>query len=360
MSSTPQSPSSRRGFTLIELLVVIAIIAVLIALLLPAVQAAREAARRSQCVNNPKQLALAALNYESANLVLPSGSCSQVDPVKGATYYVANFSSFVRMLNYAEQTPIFNAVNFNLTWENIENTTIAGVAINALICPSDNLPPAPITAKTTGTNFGYDVVPTNAVQNFTSYGGNAGTFAISYYTGKSSGATILAGFNGVIYNDSVVPLSLITDGTSNTFLFGERAKALFPRFDSNYYISDGAWQTGNYYDTQVCTLYPPNAGTSSTGGLTPAGIAYYYAEDGASMHPGGVNFSFCDGSVHFIKNSINSWSFSNGSADSYGDVLPNGTTLSGSTFTITPTAVLGVYQKLSTRGLGEVIDANSY
>ena len=115
----------RRGFTLIELLVVIAIIAVLIALLLPAVQAAREAARRAQCVNNLKQLALAAMNYEQSNLCFPAGSYSQIDPVKGATYYRANFSSFVRMLPFTEQSSLYNAVNFNLTYANIQNFTVA-------------------------------------------------------------------------------------------------------------------------------------------------------------------------------------------------------------------------------------------
>src|SRR5215467_6885157 len=106
---------ARAGFTLIELLVVIAIIAVLIALLLPAVQAAREAARRAQCTNNLKQLGLAAANYHDVNGSFPGGSYSPL--AKPATWHFAqNFSSFVRMLPFTEQSPIYNAVNFNMNY----------------------------------------------------------------------------------------------------------------------------------------------------------------------------------------------------------------------------------------------------
>src|SRR5438309_2228365 len=130
---SPRTTTS--GFTLIELLVVISIIAVLISLLLPAVQSAREAARRAQCTNNLKQLALAAHNYISAVGSLPQGIQFQYDPNSG--FFWSSGSLLVPLMQYAEQQQIFNAVNFDINMYNAPNTTISGVGVSTLWCPSD-------------------------------------------------------------------------------------------------------------------------------------------------------------------------------------------------------------------------------
>jgi len=380
-----------RGFTLIELLVVIAIIAVLISLLLPAVQSAREAARRAQCTNNLKQIALAANNYESSNGCFPGGSYSGLNgfnPPHWGTY-PENWSCFARMLPYFEQAPMYSAINFNLNSCDVSNLTICGVRVASLICPSDvqnDTIPMPATQSSppgvlpgwslnlipSGADAVFPLPPGNWLQAFTSYGGNAGTFTFGYSNLMST--SILGYFNGVIYNDSSVKIAGITDGTSNTFLFGEHSKGLLYMLDPGYAVSDNSWNSGRWYDTLFATLYPLNLGNGNNVSFGANNASYYYPTTAGSFHPGGANFAFCDGSVRFIKNSINSWSFNTGNADSYNDAMPDYTTYT--TVHATAPAVktgyylansqngtpaqLGVYQKLSTRNGGEVISADGY
>jgi prepilin-type processing-associated H-X9-DG protein len=354
----------------------------LIALLLPAVQAAREAARRAQCTNNLKQIALAANNYESSNGAFPGGSYSGLNgfnPPHWSTY-PENFSVFVRMLPFFEQSAMYNATNFNLESADIANVTIAGVQINSLICPSDTqnqaigFPSQRASSSGVIPGWSFNENPTtysNIVglpQQFTSYAGNAGTFTFGYSNLMSP--TILGFFNGVIYNDGTVRIAAITDGTSNTFIFGEHSKGHLFTLDPGYAISDNSWQSGRWYDTLFATLYPLNLAAGNGAAISSTGYGYYYPTDAGSYHPGGANFSMCDGSVRFIKNSIASWTFFTGNADSYGDAMPDGTV-----FTVVPatgtaiksgeylangTAQLGVYQALSTRAGGEVISSDQY
>jgi prepilin-type N-terminal cleavage/methylation domain-containing protein/prepilin-type processing-associated H-X9-DG protein len=378
----------RLGFTLIELLVVIAIIAVLIALLLPAVQSAREAARRAQCTNNLKQLGLAAANYESSNLCFPGNSYTGTlfNPPAYSAKYPESFSAFVRMLPFFEQSPMYNATNFSLNAGDPSNLTIGGVQVASLVCPSDLQNTSVVlptqqqqTTTAPGWSFYniYPLPPGTWTQAFSSYGGNAGTFAFGFSNIMSP--TIFSFYSGTVYNDSSVKISAITDGTSNTFLFAERSKGHMFTNDQFYCISDAQWNVGRYFDTLISTLYPVNLGFGTTAGAATAygsGLTYnYYATtDAGSYHPGGANFGFCDGSVKFIKNSISSWSFNAGNADSFMDAMPDNTTFTAVPATAPYTrtgdylalsgangnAQLGVYQQLSTRAGGEVISSDSY
>jgi prepilin-type N-terminal cleavage/methylation domain-containing protein/prepilin-type processing-associated H-X9-DG protein len=364
------SPPHRRrsGFTLIELLVVIAIIAVLIALLLPAVQSAREAARRAQCTNNLKQIALAANNYESSNGCFPSGSYSNFNGgPPGSTSstcatgvvgckYVENHSVFVRMLPFTEQSAMYNAVNFGLNSGNWENLTICGVQINILNCPSEpSMDPSVISPTTSSASFNtYKITSLPAgtwLQYFTSYAGNAGTWDFGYNTTYNSPSE-LGMYNGTIYNEGTIRLAMITDGTSNTMLFGEHSRFALQKAGNGYINSDCSWNSPRYYDTLFSTFYPPNPPTSKN-------FSYYYPEASASNHPGGVNVAFCDGSVHFIKNTINCWPISGVNQSSYGDYYPDGVTTANYIWSF-GTAQLGIWQKLSTRAGGEVVSSDSY
>ncbi len=383
MSSPPLQ--RRAGFTLIELLVVIAIIAVLIALLLPAVQSAREAARRAQCTNNLKQIALAANNYESANGVFPGGSYTGTlwNPPHWGTY-PENFSCFTRMLGYFDNSAMYNAINWNLTSADIANVTVCGIRVASLVCPSDTqnetIPfPSSRSSSNVTPGWSFNEIPGNfptiagLPQAFTSYAGSAGTFTFGF--SNLMPPAVVQAHNGVIYNDSAVRIAAITDGTSNTFIFGEHSKGHLFIIDPGYAVSDNSWQSGRWYDTLFATLYPVNLGIGNNqgfgGGTSPG---YYYPTVAGSFHPGGANFAFCDGSVHFIKNSISSWSFNAGNGDSYQDAMPDNTTF----VTVQPTAPyiksgsyllhnlngipaqLGVYQQLSTRAGGEVVSSDGY
>ncbi len=352
----------RRGFTLIELLVVIAIIAVLIALLLPAVQAAREAARRSQCVNNLKQLSLAAMNYESSNGCYPGGSYTGIN-APAIMHFPQNFSCFVRMLPYTEQSVVYNNVNFNFGYANWPNATIAGVRLSILQCPSDikNDPNFIRTVRGRGYNYGVNyaegITDNTYLQQFTSYGGNQGTWPV-YYSQTYNNPPEWTQINGVIYDDSSVKIADITDGTSNTILFAERSKGNLYVYDPGYALSDGGWNSGRYYDTSINTFYPPNIGLGGSG----AGAGDFsgdYPSTASSQHPGGVNVSFSDGSVRFVKSTISSWSYVAGGSPN----LPVGVTYNPGplyTYTVSPGTFLGVWQQLSTRAGGEVISADSF
>jgi prepilin-type N-terminal cleavage/methylation domain-containing protein/prepilin-type processing-associated H-X9-DG protein len=383
MRKTLEGRAKPRGFTLIELLVVIAIIAVLIALLLPAVQSAREAARRAQCINNLKQLGLATHNYLSSQLVFPQGIQWQANYHSGGCW--TSGSCLASLTMFMEQVQVFNATNFSVNMYNEPNTTISAIGIASLWCPSD-----PVVQNIyTYPPGGVATMPTTALpMHFTSYGFNSGEFFIFDQTNAviqgncQASADAAPGeqqMNGLVYYLSHVPLQAITDGTSNTFMVGERAHGKFPPSDVNCW---NWWTSGNYGDTMFNTLYGINtwhqrpfnyAASSAWTGANPGvcagttGPDEYVASLG-SFHPGGANVCFADGSVKFIKDSISSWTINPSSIGTPGTpstaCVPMGVTLGTSTdpnvYVVPLGTYVGVLQQLSTRNGGEVVSADSY
>jgi prepilin-type N-terminal cleavage/methylation domain-containing protein/prepilin-type processing-associated H-X9-DG protein len=360
MKKSFRLPVERRGFTLIELLVVIAIIAVLIALLLPAVQSAREAARRAQCTNNLKQLALAAMNYESANQTFPMGDFQGRDWTNPANLINQNFGHFVPLTQFYEQGAIFNALNTSVMIYEYPNSTISGIGLSILWCPSDagviglRYPGAP------GDGWDNSPIP----MTFSSYAGNMGPLIYDTFhaSNPAASAPFMSQMQGIFSQCGgpaivgPVKIAQITDGTSNTMIYGEHAHG---KLTTNDIFGINWWTSGDYGDTTYCTMFPPNyfSSDAATQNASNGGTAVNpppqlvprqsdFSDTCTSFHPGGCNFAFCDGSVRFVKNSVNSW---NSLAIQYINPAYN---LNGQKY--------GVYQALSTRNGGEVISSDAY
>jgi prepilin-type N-terminal cleavage/methylation domain-containing protein/prepilin-type processing-associated H-X9-DG protein len=345
--------SKDRGFTLIELLVVIAIIAVLIALLLPAVQSAREAARRAQCVNNLKQIALASHNYHDQQGAFPMGIPMKPD-VDFGFQYVEDQSTFVSMLGQFDQMPLYNAMNFSRSIYSGPNSTVYQTGVASLWCPSD----AQIIGKRSSFGVYYD--NPNLTVAYTSYSACTGTWypeilffcTINYPAPMSSCPAwqpIITNANGIFYYNSPTKIANITDGTSNTMLYSEKANGLFTASES---LCFNWWGDAVSGDTNFTTLYPINAYKKVPNVADE--YDWSWVEGASSFHPGGANFAFADGSVRFLKDTIQTWPFN--PATGY----PVGVTNTTGVYNLAPGTQVGVYQKLSTRALGELVSSDQY
>jgi len=293
----------RSGFTLVELLVVIAIIGVLVALLLPAVQAAREAARRTQCINQLKQFVVAAHNYHDTMLCFPAGRNRR------------DISAHAALLPYFEQSNVHGLVDYTVSWNNANNDAARGAKISFFNCPSD--PQQLMPAGYAGT----------------SYRANQGSGVLwdMPSTNPSNVNFNMPPPNGVFYVNSYLRMASITDGTSNTAAFSEHQKGDFSdgiatkadTFEPGTHpanadealaqcnaidITDltfqgrsdvGApWIQGYHSTTIYFHVMPPNGRSC----MYPPGRI---GTSASSQHPGGVIVALCDGSVRFVSQTIN-------------------------------------------------------
>ena len=347
---------SRRGFTLIELLVVIAIIAVLIALLLPAVQMAREAARRTQCRNNLKQIGLALHNYESTYRIFPGAPTGFTRATPGGVLKIwGRHTIHTAILPYLEQEGLYGAVNFSTSTSNAAasanrfdtdptNVTMRIIRLEAFLCPSDS-PPALVVAAVAGRLVAGKWSGNNYVAcTGSGFAANADSNDGLFRAKPPSGAAAPVWPTGQGFPTPRTHADII-DGTANSAAFSERvvgfaanatasnnrntykingaqpntfaAASLYKsncdaisattarynngRTDGNQCCIGLSWFVGKDYYTKYNHLNTPNANAC----LTTGQGAHRGSVPPSSYHPGGVNVLMCDGTVRFVSDNVN-------------------------------------------------------
>jgi len=333
LSDTPGVPPCdqpvryNHGFTLVELLVVIAIIGVLVALLLPAVQAAREAARRSQCLNNLKQIGLAFHNYHSARGHFAPGWTEDNRDI--AADRGPNLAWGYHILPYMEQAPLYEQfdptlpASFGTQGGQVQNIDLIGLPVEAYRCPSSD---SPLTHYVAGQGNFYPEIPEYAISNYVGSGSSCEVCQTGYLPDKRNGAERAENcfetnpnsplpfpipvqrtdHNGVIYRNSNLPLKRIIDGSSNTFLIGERFHGEFVE-----------QATGRTLFTQAYWAGIPGPSSNQLAcfaGLLTSFVKYReqfqapmingHVYGFNSKHPGGVHITLCDGSARFFTDDM--------------------------------------------------------
>lgn len=313
----------QRGFTLIELLVVIAIIAILIALLLPAVQQAREAARRSTCKNNLKQLGLAIHNYHDTHRQFPPlGIVTRAGTICPG-YGAPNISGITLLLPYFDQANVYNTYNFDIGQDDTSiNTVEMNTNIPILQCPSDPNQNVQMTGGCLKFPFA-----ANLTNGGTNYIFGAGTGAWAYFTGGIPAISV--GATGIFMPNGNKKMRDVTDGTSNTIAMGETLWVTHHNGDPANGQGKPAWAVGfgpqlgfsstggiNFeWETFGANCHGPNVTTGSFCGGPSIGAAL------ASRHVGGCHCLLADGSVRFLSENIDQTTLDNLSQRADGNVL---------------------------------------
>jgi prepilin-type N-terminal cleavage/methylation domain-containing protein/prepilin-type processing-associated H-X9-DG protein len=300
------------GFTLIEVLVVIAIVGLLIALLLPAVQATREAARRAQCADNLKQFGLALHNYHDLIGSFPPAYVSAVPPgVENYPELGTGWGWGAMILGQLEQRPVFDSVNFQMPIPDAASGTPRRTVLSVFLCPSST-PDGP--TRVTGDEDQAVVLVDDVAAG--QYVASAGQGEVEELPGSN---------NGLLFRNSRIAFRDVTDGLGQTLLVGERSRNL----------ADATW-VGAVASGHVCTnpRWPVrDCATSNVMVMANTGpwpdepwvnVPNHKgskADDYWSLHPGGCNFMLGDGSVRFIKESVNPTVFSALASRAGGEVV---------------------------------------